>query len=136
MKVVRLVTFAWNAVDVGAAELTSRDCNSGFLEDFAGRGGFDCVIGRLDVPTRQQPAVEAAVMDDEETFAIGSDHETGGRNMAGSELFAGEGGRGPLKEHENQLYALRAGAIGRIGEGLDEGTDRGRIDHTNRKPPG
>ena len=66
--VVQVVWFAaggGDAVHIGAGncELRSQD-GARFLDYFAAGGGVDAVVGGFDVASREQPAIQAAVVDE------------------------------------------------------------------------
>ena len=57
------------------------------------------VVAGFDVSAGEQPAIEAAVMDEEDAIAIGGQDEAAAGDVSGSELIAGEGIGGALEEH-------------------------------------
>jgi hypothetical protein len=123
-------------VDVGAAQLSAGNRHPGLFQDLTGGGGFDRRIKGLDMPTRQEPAIEPAMMEDEQADATGRDHHSGSRDVSGSELIAGKGLGGLLEQHEDQLEAFGAGAVGGVREEGNKAGDCGGIDHINTKAPG
>jgi hypothetical protein len=123
-------------VDIGAGERGSGiEEGTGLFDDFATGGIGDGEVGGLDVSAGQEPALQAAVMNDEDAFAIGSEDHTAAGDVAGDELFAGERLRGMLEKEEDELDALEGGAIGRGVKLADEGGEGMRVEHKMKKPP-
>ena len=56
----------------------------------------------------QQPAVEPAVVDDQDAFAVGGEHQAGAGDVAGSKLVAGKGVGGAIEQQRISSRLLRA----------------------------
>ncbi len=62
-----------------------------FLDYFAAGGSVDAVVGGFDVASGEQPAIQAAVMDEQDADAIGRQDEATGGDVSGSELSREKG---------------------------------------------
>ena len=125
VQVQRLAALGWDAVHVQADQLrVVRQARAGFFVDFAPRGIVDCGVRGFHVASRQQPAFQPPVMDDENALSVRRQHEAGTGDVAGRELFAGERrGRMP-QQHQDQVLALEGFAIAvETGDLLHESRD-------------
>ena len=94
------------------------------------------VVGGFDVAAGEQPAIQAAVMDEEDAIAVGREDEAAGGDVAGSELVAGEGMGGAVEQEEDEFEAFESLPVGGIVEGAGDGGDSLGIEHEMKKPPG
>jgi hypothetical protein len=124
--VVQVVGFAFaggNAVYVEAGDGrygVGEETGGGLFDDFAAGSVPDFGVGGLDVSAGKEPAVEAAMMNEQEAFVVGGEDESSAGDVAGSELGAGEGRQGGLEEHEDELAGFGGSSVGGVGEGTDE----------------
>lgn len=82
------------------------DLSSRFLADLAKCGLGSGGIFLFDVPSRQQPAIEPAVVYQKYTFAVRTKHHPGTGDMPRSESLPGEWGWGPFQQRQRQFPAL------------------------------
>ena len=127
VKVVRLVALPVDrdAVDVQAGQgglrrIGSQD-GAGLFDHLAAAGGADIGVFGFDVAAREQPAVQAAVMDQQQPLAPGAKDQAATGDVAGAELVARERSRGAFEQQKDEFAALEGRAIRGIGKGTDEG---------------
>lgn len=90
MQMIRLAFSGWDAVNVNAAEPSSvrGKHRARLFHDFAASGVFDSSIFALDMTARQQPAIQALVMNQQERVTLRMQYQSGRGNVAGRELRA------------------------------------------------
>jgi hypothetical protein len=115
---VGIAAVGGNAMDIDTDERVDGrigyEDGAGFFEDLATSGVRDCGIVRFDVTAGEQPPVEAAMMDEQETFAIGSQNQAGAGDVAGGEVIAGEGVGDVLEQEEDEFAAFGGLSIGGV----------------------
>lgn len=136
MEVVGLVAFARNAVDIDRNEGSRQrvaEGGRGLFDDFAMSRKMDGGVGRFNMAAREEPAIQPAVMNQEDPGAGGVGDKAGASDVARRELVPREGrGRG-FEEEQDEFGGFAGGAVGGIGESADKVGYSRRIDHKSRK---
>ena len=108
--------------------------NAGFLDDLAASRVADCSIFGLDVAARQQPAIQSAMVNQQDSLAVQGQHQARAGDVTGSEMGAGEWRWRELQQHEYEFETLETFAIGRVGKAAGDSSNAGRIDHNEKSP--
>jgi len=114
-------------VHAGQSRVVGNQESAGLFQDFPARGIGEGGVGWFDVAAGEEPAIEAAVVDEEDAIVVGGEDESGGGDVSGRELLAGEGVGRALEDHEDELARFEGGAIGGVVESADEGGDGGGV---------
>jgi len=117
MQVVGLAALRRNAMNINAAQGRQgirMESDAGLLYDFAAGCIPDRGIFRLHVAARQEPAVQPAMVHQQNAPPICGEHQARARDVARREVISGEGRRRRLQEHEDQFEALESLAVGEV----------------------
>ncbi len=123
VQVVGLAFTGGNAVDIQAGEGRygiGEETGRRSLRPLRGGRRPSLDIAWLDVAAGKEPAIEPSMMDQQEAFVVGGKDESGAGDVAGSELRAGEGGRGEIEEQQNEFAGFGGGSVGGVRESADE----------------
>ena len=82
---------------------------------------------------RQQPAIQAAMANQQDALAIRSLYQAGAGDVTGAEAIAGEGRRRTFQQHQNEIAPFEGLAVGEIGKGACDSRNAQRIDHKKEK---
>ncbi len=135
MEVVGLAFTGGNSVDVEPGERRGgvRDeLSAGLFDDFAAGGVPDLGIFGFDVAAGKEPAIQPAVMDQEDPFAVGGKDQAGAGDVARSELMAGKGSAVAFEEHQDQFARL---GVGNVRGVADERWRQEQRAYRNEKSP-
>ena len=102
---IGLAAVGGDAVDVHAAESgrwIRQEIGAGLLDHLTASSLPDLHILGLNVAAWEQPPVQAAVMDQEQAFAVGSQHQAGASDVAGVELNPGERLRRTIEQEQGR----------------------------------
>jgi hypothetical protein len=137
VKVVGLVVFRRDAVDVGGEEYGGGgvEGDACFLEEFADGGVGEGGVSGFDVAAGEEPAVEPPMMQREDAGGVGGDDEGGSSDVSGDKLVAGERIGRLGEEEEGEFEGLISGQVAG-GQRLQEGEGIGDVGHKRQKPPG
>lgn len=103
--------------------------DAGFFDHLARRGVEDRQVLGLDMTTRQQPAIQPAVVDKEDGVPPRMNHQAGGCDMSRDELRASQRSLGMLQKMKGQFLALPGAPIGGIRKCGDYPCQIIEIDH-------
>ena len=125
MQVQRLASASWNRVHIDADQQTRiwAQQSSGFFYDFALSGVPNGCVARFHVAPGEQPAIKAAVVNQQHGLTHRIEHYTGAGDVAGCEYFSRERLRRPGQQRECQIDALRRLAIRPRVEVLEHSAD-------------
>ena len=97
-----------------------KEFGAGLFDYFAAGGVPDLAVFELYVAAGEEPAIQAAVVDEEQALAIGSQNETSAGNVSRSEMGAGERFGGTIEEEGNEFLTFERLAIGGIVKRLSD----------------
>jgi len=110
MVIVEGLTFVgWNCMDIDADKWglgIVDELNSRFFDDFAAGGGLNGFVFRFDVPARGEPAVQTAVVDEQNRVGCQVEDEAGCCDVAGRELGTREGRSRVLEQVKSEVLTL------------------------------
>ena len=123
MKMIRLMLPRRNPVDIHASQkrrITQVKLDAGLFRGFTGRNPVKRYVRFLHMSTRQQPALETVVMNDEDTLIARMENKRRAGDVAGPELPRRERFRAMPQKQAYQVLAFgRKAVIARI-EGRDQ----------------
>lgn len=138
VQVVGLGAPGWDAMDVDSHEMgrsVDLEGNSCFFNDFPASGIRDGGVGRLHVTTRGQPAVEAAMVDQEEPGGVRGQDQARAGDVSGRKVAAGKRLRSGGQQLQHLIATLESFLVRRSVETAHERSDGRGIDHALYRAP-